>query len=204
MLINKDSKILIGITGNIASGKSFATSFFNPSYFDKIDTDKISEQILLSNLQIRKILLDLFGNNILDNENRLDKRKLSALAFGNQSIMNQLERIIHPLVFIEIEKILKDSSKRFAILESAIIFEKELEKIFNKTITVFAPFEIRIKRLMKRAKIDYKEAEKRILFQMDEYKKILISDFVVDNSKDRTWLERQIKNIESKILTLYK
>ncbi|MGC9043956.1 MAG: dephospho-CoA kinase [Myxococcota bacterium] len=204
MLINKYEKILIGITGNIASGKSLAASMFNPSYFEKIDSDKIAERILITDQKVRSLLLNLLGNEIMGSDNRLNKAKLSSLAFANKGIMKRLEDIIHPLVFVKIENILKYSTRKFALIESAIIFENGFERLFDRIITVFAPFDIRINRLIERSKIDYSEAKRRIMFQMDEYIKILLSDFVIDNSGQREYLKRQVKNIEYKIQNIYR
>ncbi|MCX7943709.1 MAG: dephospho-CoA kinase [Deltaproteobacteria bacterium] len=202
-LLNKNKKILIGLTGNIASGKSLALTFFDKELFEKVDSDKLAKKHLLA-LTIKNMPHYLKKKDIFRFDGKIDKEKLSSIAFSDKLVMKNLEEIIHPLVIKDIKKILKYSNKKFLIVESAIIFESKLKEVLDKIITVFAPFEIRIERLINRAHISYLEAKKRIEFQADDYQKILNSDFVIDNSKDKKWMIRQIKNIEKRLLQLNK
>ncbi|MCX7957669.1 MAG: dephospho-CoA kinase [Deltaproteobacteria bacterium] len=201
MKIRKYNKILIGLTGNIASGKSLALEFFDGRLFEKIDSDSIAREHLL-NLNIGNYP-DFLNLKILNDKKIIDKDRLGKIAFSDRKLMAKLEAAIHPLVIRDIETILRKTTRTFAIVESAIIFESNLDRYFDKIITVFAPYEIRMKRLVKRAKIKPSEAKKRIDFQMDEYRKIVLSDFAIDNSKDKRWLLQQVKNIEKKILNNY-
>ncbi len=201
MQINRYGKILVGLTGNIASGKSYTLKMFDDKLFLKIDSDAIARTNLLkikrSDLPVRLRNKVPFGQ-----DGKIDKDRLSILAFSDRDVMRELEEVIHPVTIRDIENLLVISDRKIAIIESAIIFESKLQRLFDKIITVFSPYEVRIKRLIKRAKIDYMEAKKRIDFQMDEYQKILFSDYVICNSKDRKWLRIQVKNVERSLLSL--
>lgn len=202
MRLDKFGKILIGLTGNIASGKSLVLSLFDDRLFEKVDSDKIAQKYLMR-LKAQDLPPILREKDIFNKDGGIDREKLSRIAFSNKTIMRGIEKIIHPLVIKEIEDILRLTKKRFAIVESAILFENKMTGLFNRIVTVFAPIEIRAKRLMKRTKIDYKEALKRIRFQMGESTKILQSDFVIENSRDKRWLIRQVRNIEEHLNRLY-
>jgi len=202
MQIDKSNKFLIGLTGNIASGKTLAMNMFDNNLFYKIDSDRIADTQLMQNREVYEFLTETFGGDILDNDHRIDRKRLSQLAFSDRNLMKRLEGIIHPLVFKEVEEGLRRTDKKYAIIESAILFESGLEQVFDRIITVFAPEEIRVRRLMKRAKIDYDEAMKKVRFQMSEFIKISRSDYAIDNSKGIAWLKRQVKNVEEDIRTL--
>ncbi len=203
MQINKYGKILIGLTGNIASGKSLVLKLFDNRLFEKIDSDSIARGHLLK-LRPSDLPDNMPIEEIFSKRGKINKDRLSFIAFSEREIMREIEKVIHPRTINDIEKILKNQEKRFAIIESALLFESGLDGFFDKVITVFAPFETRLRRLMKRAGIDRTEAQKRIDFQMDEYEKVLRSDFVIDNSKDKDWLKRQVSNIEEHLRNLYR
>jgi len=201
MKINDYGKILIGLTGNIASGKSIAMRFFDDEYFLKIDSDEVASEHL-EDREVVESLKNRFGDEILDSSNKIDRKRLSRIAFSDRGVMKTLEGIIHPFVFADIEEMLKSSNKRFAIIESAILFENGLQGLFKRVITVFAPKEVRIKRLMERAGIEYEEAARKIDFQMGEFLKISKSDYVIDNSMGLVWLRVQVKRVEEDIMRL--
>lgn len=196
MQINKYGKVLIGLTGNIASGKSLASSMFSNRLFERIDSDYLAQ---IQMARHSDSIIDLVGKEITDGDGRIDRNRLSLLAFSDRELMKRLENIIHPYVIAEIDNLIKRSRKRIILIESAIIFESNLIKNFEKIITVFAPFETRLERIMRRNNIKRDDAIRRIDFQFDEYQKILKSDYVIDNSGGKDWLRSQIKNVEKSI-----
>ena len=202
MRIRDYGKILLGLTGNIASGKSLAIKFFDDKIFLRIDSDRLASRHLVENRDVIVVLKNKFGDEVFDSSNRIDRKKLSQIAFSDREVMKALEEVIHPLVLKDVEEMLKTSERKFVIVESAVLFESGLEGMFDRIITVFAPEELRVKRLMKRTGIDYDEAIRRIRFQMSEYLKVSRSDYVIDNSRGVVWLKRQVKRVEEDLKRL--
>lgn len=204
MLIEKNDRILIGITGNIASGKSTVAKMFEGDLFLLLDSDGIAKNYLSAEPEIRDGLRDYCRREIFRGDGSIDAALLASAAFEDRELMKRLESMIHPRVMRDIQNAIENTKRPIVIVESALIFEINMHAIFDKIITVFASEEIRIGRLMRRRGISKEEALKRVRFQMGEYLKISRSDYVIDNSRGKRWLGRQVENIREDILTTYR
>ncbi|MCX8158406.1 MAG: dephospho-CoA kinase [Candidatus Diapherotrites archaeon] len=171
--------IVIGITGQIASGKtSFAKEL--GKYLtnnETIDCDKLVESIYKKE-KIRKKVVNVF-KNVLNKDGSINKKKLAKLVFKNYENVNKINKIIHPEVKKEIKKIMKQN-KKFFIIDAPLLFESGLDKICDIVIFVYCPIEIRINRVRKMSK---KELMKRESYLIEENKKMRNCDLVVNNIK---------------------
>lgn len=204
MWIEKNNRILIGITGNIASGKSTVARMFEGDLFLLLDSDSIAKNYLLTEPEIRDGLQGYSKRGIFRADGSIDVALLASAAFGDRELMKRLESMIHPRVIRDIQNAIESTKKPIVIVESALIFEINIHTIFDKIITVFADEGIRIGRLMRRMGISKEEALRRVRFQRGEYLKISRSDYVIDNFGGRRWLEMQVENIRKDILTTYR
>lgn len=172
--------MLIGLTGGIGSGKSTVAQYIQskgyPVYFADIEAKKV----MLRDEVIEKIVT-LFGKEILEN-GKINKIKLANIVFGNSSSLNALNKIIHPAVAKDFESWRENHSTSSLIFkEAAILFESESYKDCDKIITITAPKDIRIHRVVERDQINEEDVEKRMIHQWDEDKKISLSDYTVVN-----------------------
>lgn len=174
--------MIIGITGNIGSGKSYISDIFRKYNVPVYDTDKKSKEIVNSNLQIRKELVELFGNSIFI-DGILNKKMLSYYLFSDKGYSEKINSIIHPYVtkdFIEwADKQLETYS--IVAVESAILIDTELVNHVNKIIFVDAPLEIRIERVMERDKCDELSVIDRINKQPTNIQYQQKSDYIIVN-----------------------
>lgn len=140
-------KITIGITGSIGSGKSEFTRLVEQANFPVIRADDISNQFLAQNPEVRKQVIKKFGNNSFIN-NQPNKKYLAQIVFSNPARLRELENILHPLVIKEIERQKKELFKKHSIVfvESALIYEADLEKLFDYVVLITSDREIRLKR----------------------------------------------------------
>ncbi len=171
---------IIGLTGGIGSGKTTVSNYFAafgiPVYIADDEAKKITNEP-----EIIAKIKEIFGSEIFENH-ILNRKKLATLVFDDKSKLNQLNKIIHPAVQKHFENWLqKHSDSKFIIKESAILFETGAYTKCDFTITVVAPIEDRIKRIMIRDKCTRDEVQKRIQNQWSDEQKLEKSDFVIQN-----------------------
>jgi len=190
------------ITGSVASGKSQVCRFLRENGFKIIDADEISHEIL----QICKNeVVSNFGKNILSN-GKIDRKKLGEIVFSDPQKLRVLEGILHPKIRDEIYAQAKElellNSPYF--VEIPLFFESGNFDDFKNVIVVFAPKEMLISRLMKRNNLDEMSANSRVALQIDIEKKREMANFVIDNSKDKSHLEAQIREFLAQISKPFK
>ncbi|MES2138337.1 MAG: dephospho-CoA kinase [Bacteroidota bacterium] len=191
--------IKIGITGGIGSGKTTVCKVFEllgvPVYYADIE----AKQILDSNLEVKKNILNAFGNSVLNDEEKIDKKKLASLVFNNKENLEKLNSIVHPAVREHFEHWLQQhSTQKYILKEAAILFESGSYKLVDKIIAVVAPLELKISRTMQRDKVTQAEVELRISNQLNDDEKIKRSQFVIHNDEQQLLIP-QILNIHDQI-----
>ncbi|MDD3049554.1 MAG: dephospho-CoA kinase [Candidatus Cloacimonetes bacterium] len=196
--MENNTKVLIGITGGIASGKSVVSDWFKRKGYLVIFADKISHE-LLNNKDLIHHLRFSFGDNILQKNGCVDRRKLADIVFTDKNNLMKLNKIMHPVIIDEINNRITNSPEKIIFLEIPLLFEINIERYFDCIIYIFCPEMIRIKRLMKRNNYTKKEAILRIASQMSDQDKMNRSDIILYNDKDLIYLESQLTDLENKI-----
>lgn len=186
--------IKIGITGGIGSGKTTVCKVFEllgvPVYYADIE----AKQILNSNLEVKKNIITTFGNSVLNDEDKIDKKKLASLVFNNKENLEKLNSIVHPAVREHFENwIQQHSTQKYILKEAAILFESGSYKLVDKIITVVAPLELKISRTIQRDKVTQAEVELRISNQLNDDEKIKRSQFVIHNDEQQLLIPQILK-----------
>ncbi|MEI6093713.1 MAG: dephospho-CoA kinase, partial [bacterium] len=176
------SRLIIGITGGIASGKSTFLSIMQEQGFLTISADNIVKELYKKDKKGYQKIIELRLDNILDKEQNIDIKRLRELVFSKPEIKNKIELAIHPLVIKELNKLIKQSDKDKIAIEIPLLFEAKLEKIFSHTVTISAKKGLMIQNIIQRYGIQEKEAEKMLENQMDIEKKVERSTFVLQNN----------------------
>jgi len=188
--------IKIGITGGIGSGKSVICRTFNllgiPVYY----SDKRAKELLNTSKEIKKALTDLLGNELYSITG-LDKVRLANIIFNDKSSLERVNAIVHPIVMEDFYSWCNKQKTDIVINESAIIFEAKLKKHFDYIITVTAPEEIRINRVIKRDNTKKEDVISRMNHQYLDTKKIEESDFVIINDNNTPILPQINKILKS-------
>ena len=188
---------IIGLTGGIGSGKTTVANYFQelgiPVYIADVEGKKITESP-----KILKSIKDAFGSAVFDEE-RLNRQKVSQIVFNDSEKLKQLNSIIHP----EVEKhfmnwVNNHSNFPLVVKETALLFESGSYKKCDFVITVIAPLEDRINRVIKRDAITRENVLKRIDNQWSDEDRIRNSHYIIDNTDQRT-IGRQVKEILKKI-----
>lgn len=190
--------LVLGLTGGIASGKSTADAFFLKHNLPVIDSDVIAHDILnIDQLGYKKVI-SYFGQDILNSDRILNRKKLGQIVFNDQSKLNVLNQITHPLIFSEIEdkitqnKLLK---KPVVIVDAPLLFETKVKDYCDKTLLIAVPEELQLQRLMTRDHLNKTEALNRIKTQMPLSQKEKLADYVITNTGTIKELETKLANL---------
>jgi len=174
----QNRKFLIGLTGNIASGKSSVGKLLKENGLPVIEADRIGWEIL-ERKEIIQEILDVFGNILKDG--KVDRKKLGNIVFSNKRKLKIFNALVHPPLLQKLKREIDKRSGKVIVVNAALIFEWEIEHWFDKIILVTAEKKKRIDRLLKN-NLTRKEAIQRINSQMDEKEKIKKSDFIIENN----------------------
>ena len=193
--------IKIGITGNIASGKTTVSNFFKNKNAFIFNADKEAKKHIKNHSSLQKKIISTFGQNIVLG-NSIDFKKLSEIAFINKKNQNILNGLVWPEVSILIDNAAKKALKnkyKYFIVDAALLFEANFQHFFNYIILVTANKELRIARAVKRRTIDLYQIKKRMDLQMPDNEKISMCDFVIKNNNIDT-LKTSFNEILKKII----
>ena len=171
---------IVGLTGGIGSGKTTIAKHIKSLGIPVYIADDVAKKILLLPETLNSLKL-VFGNSIFDN-GLLNKDKLSKIVFNNPEKLNQLNQIIHPAVKRDFDNWLQlNSNQPIVVKEAAILFESGSYKDCDTIITVIAPINSRIKRVMARDNTNSDEVLSRINNQWTDEMRIKKSDYIIEN-----------------------
>jgi dephospho-CoA kinase len=171
---------IIGLTGGIGSGKTTIAKHIMSLGIPVYIADDEAKKILLLPETLMSLKL-VFGNTIFDDE-KLNKDKLSTIVFNNPQKLEQLNQIIHPAVKRDFDNWLNaNKNAPLVVKEAAILFESGSYKDCDAIITIIAPLDSRINRVLKRDNTNYEAVLSRINNQWTDEMRIERSDYVVEN-----------------------
>ena len=174
-------KYIIGLTGNIASGKSVVRKILERLGGYGIDADRLAHRALLKDTLTYQRVIERFGKDILDEQGNINRKILGQVVFANTHALNDLEAIIHPFVCQTIEQIIEHIPRQLVIIEAIKLIESGLTEYCNSLWVVHASFETRRSRLMSTRGLSAAEAELRINAQPSPEEKIARADVVIQN-----------------------
>lgn len=193
---------LVGLTGNIASGKSSVSQILKSLGSEIIDMDKIGKEIQDENYKgVLERIRKCFGETVIV-KNKLDRKKLAKIVFSSEEALSKLNEIMIPLMterlLSEIES-LKRKGVKIAVVDGAILYEAGWDRLVDEVWVVYTPRDLQVKRLTEREQMTSEEANARIDVQMSIDKKIMRADFVIDNSGDLDHLKQQVNELWQKM-----
>ena len=190
------------ITGSIASGKSTVVNLLKERGFSVIDADLIAhEQLEICKREIVRV----FGEQILDETGRIDRKKLGAIVFREPKKLKNLEQILHPKIKAEIffKASQLESLGQVYFVDIPLFFEKkERYAEFKNVAVIYAPKELLLSRLMSRNGLNLEDAKARVELQMDTEQKRKMAKFIIDNSSDMEHLKLELEKFLGQICAI--
>jgi dephospho-CoA kinase len=194
---------LIGLTGNIASGKSAVADMLADRGATIIDADVLAREAVMKGSPALDSIVEKWGTDILDDEGNLDRAKLRQRVFADQSDLDALNEIVHPEVRrLRTEEVAAARARgdKVVVCVIPLLFERHLADDFETIILVDAPRSVRLERIVRDRKIDETEAMKMIASQMPADLKRARADYVIENAGSRQDLEAEVERVWQSIV----
>ena len=189
---------IVGLTGGIGSGKTTVANFFKELSVPIYIADDEAQKLMLESPLLKSELISLFGPKVYEN-GELNKLLISESIFKDKTTLKAINNIVHPVVAIHFNKWLGLQESPYVIKEAAIFFENGSYKSLDAIITVVAPEECKIRRIMQRDIKSKKQIKAIMNNQWSDEKKIKMSDFVIENTNLKQ-TKLLVKEIHEKLL----
>jgi dephospho-CoA kinase len=175
-----------GLTGSIAVGKSFVSSVLEEFGCHVLDADQTAREVVLPGSVGLRAVVEAFGAEVLRPDGALDRAKLGAIVFSDETKRARLNSILHPLIIEAQDGWLRhceaQDPRGVGIVDAALMIETGSYKRFDKLIVVWCRPELQLERLMKRDGLAAAEAVRRISAQMPQEEKKSFADYLIDTS----------------------
>ena len=189
-MISRSKKLVVGLSGGIACGKSSALKIFRELGCDGISTDRITSGILENNDSVKRSIADKWGRDVFIN-NQIDKPKIAEIIFNSVPERIWLEELLHPLVRKVWISSVKASNKTTVVVEIPLLFEKSLQTFFEITVCLISEKNIQLQRLHDRGLTNV-QSNARIESQMCLTEKMHLADIVMLGDNSLSFLKQQI------------
>jgi len=190
--------MIVGLTGGIGSGKTTVAKLFYKLGVPIYVSDSEAKKLMVTHAKLIAKIKKLLGDNAYVN-NTLNRSYISNLVFNNKKLLAQLNAIVHPVVAQDFLKWYAQQNSPYVIKESAILFESGGHKHCDVVITVTAPLQERINRVVLRDGVSEKQVQNRIKNQLSDAEKIKQSDFVIENLNLKT-TQKVVSNLHQQLL----
>lgn len=195
----KDDRLLVAVTGGIASGKSAVSKMLEKLGAPVIDYDVIAREIVEPGKPAWKDIVACFGERVLREDGQIDRKKLSDIVFRDPEKRKMLESFTHPRIIEEADRRADEIAGKDpnAIIQVAVplLIEINVQDKFHKVLLVYAPREIQIERLEKRDGITKEAAESILKAQLPIDDKLKYADFVIHNEGTLEETRRQVEQV---------
>jgi dephospho-CoA kinase len=184
-------KYVIGLTGNIATGKSVVRRMLEQLGAYTIDADMLAHRAIAKGAPGYQAVVDTFGRWILDANGEINRERLGRVVFSDPEALKKLEAIVHPLVFQAIDVMVRRASQPIVVIEAIKLLETELRLACDAIWVIHAPTDVQLERLMQKRQMSREEALQRIQAQSPQQEKIAQAHVAIENrgSYEELWKE---------------
>lgn len=193
----KIKTLVIGVTGQLATGKTTVASMFAQRGAAVINADLIAHRSIRKKGKCYSGILRIFGTEIL-NKGEIDRKRLAELVFRKAALLKKLEAVIHPFVAAETLRQIrqfKKNGRRLIILDVPLLFESGMDQMTDLVIAVKTTSAVQMKRCLAGRKLSFQEARARIKMQMSMSEKARRADIIIDNNGGLNHTQKQIQKI---------
>lgn len=188
--------LVIGLTGNIATGKSTILKYLIEKCATIIDADKLGHRVIEPGGPAYDAVVRAFGKEILGEDGTIDRKKLGKIVFSNPLDLGRLEKIVHPKIFELGKQEIADNDSPVIILEAIKLLEAGLmSTLCDEIWVVTSSFATQLRRLLEARKMEETDARRMINLQPPQAAKVNQADRVIDNDGTLTDLHAQLDAI---------
>ena len=191
----------VAITGNIGSGKSYVCELFKELGIPVFDSDYEAKQ-LYYRPEVKEKIVERFGQDVYHEDGSLDRKRMASKVFGDTCSLGYVESVLYPVLNEWFAEWAELQDAPYVLYESALIFEKHLESMFDAVIVVAASEPTRIRRVMTRDHCTEEQVRSRMAMQWPQSEKLNKADYVIVHEEDDEdeILKEQILRIHSFIV----
>ena len=186
---------VIGLTGNIGSGKSTVAQMLHELGADVIDADQVARDIVKPGLPAYDEIVAEFGPRVLAKDGTIDRKGLAAEVFSDVKARRRLELITHPRIAMETQRRIAASKKEVVVYEATLLVENGIHRALDGLIVVLAPEAQQIERVAARDGMPREDIEKRLAAQMPAAAKAAEASWVVKNEGSLAELRTQVEGV---------
>lgn len=191
--------MVLGVTGNIASGKSYVAREFERLGAVVVDADQLAREAVAPGRPALAALVEIFGSEILRDDGHLNRDFLGRLVFADAEARKKLNAIVHPAIAELAEQRLNELRTRtdipLIVYEAPLLFEAGAEGRVDRVLVVTIDPEIQLHRLMARDGLSETAARQRMEAQMPLQEKLARADYVIDNSHSLGELQQKVADL---------
>jgi len=196
----------IGLTGGIATGKSYVLSVLSELGCQVIDADTVAHRVIEPGRPAYLEIINQFGREILNEDGAINRAALGAVVFTSKNAREKLNAIVHPRVYeaqLEwFEQVASCDPEAIAVVDAALMIETGSYRRFDKVIVVYCEPELQLQRLTERNGFTREQAQARISAQMSSEEKLKFADYSVNTSNGFEDTRRQIERIYEELRAL--
>jgi dephospho-CoA kinase len=192
----------IGLTGGIGSGKSTVAKLFKQFHIPVIDADIIAHQLVEPKQVALSSIKKAFGTFVINDDGSLDRDKLRAIVFTQPEKKTQLEAILHPLVYKQMQSDFIKQTSAYSILCIPLLMETKMSSFVDRILVIDCSIETQIERVKKRSQLSRKQALAIIDSQVSREFRLKHGQDIIDNSKSIYGLADQVKKLHNQYLLL--
>ena len=195
--IDMKKNVVIGVTGQLGTGKSTVAAMFAELGASVINADILAHRALRPYGQCYKKVVKTFGKSIL-NKTEIDHAKLSQIVFADEKQLRKLEKIVHPFVVKETRKqvaAFMKAGQEVIVLDVPLLFEAGMDKLTDITIAVKVSKAIQLARCARQGRLNRSQAIQRMRFQLPMSEKVRRADVIINNAGTLPQTKKQVKKI---------
>jgi dephospho-CoA kinase len=183
---------VIGVTGNIATGKSTVIRMLAELGACVIDADRVAHDIMRAGTTVHRAVVERFGESIVGENREIDRSLLGAIVFADPAALSDLDALVHPAVRVEVRLLVEGYACPVVLLEVVKLFEAGMNEDCDSVWVVTAPRAIQVARLERRSGLTREQAELRVDAQAAQADIAARAGVVIDNGHSLAYTRRQV------------
>ena len=187
--------LLIGLTGGIGSGKSTVAAMLRDQGIRVVDADQIAREVVEPGQPALAELVEVFGQDILNDDGSLNRQELANRAFVTEEATNALNTITHPRIEQETQRqfdLAAAEKENFLVYDMPLLVERGLHEEMDMVIVVHTDIEERVRRLVEHRGLDEDDVRRRMSHQVDDVTRLASADVLIDNNGSVDHLRKQV------------